>query len=297
MGVFRDKIKKIPFVTKVYRNISGADKRDIMALLKENLAAQEENRKLVERVISQQKLIKEKLAQSETIREDVINEVTDLNRETENKIAELLKNAEQNLTKSVDKVWKNYYAELVRRDYWKVKPEEIKRMAGDRKIWVIKCPAPDSNAKAGWGDFYFANSLAKNLEKLGIYPVVDLYEDWSCALMADCVIVLRGLKKYHPDRRNAKCRYIMWNISHPDNISKDEYELYDAVCIGSRYYADKLKEELSVPVYPLEQCTDTDLFYPETSDKKHSYIFVGNSRGVPRECVMWSVDMRLPIEI
>ena len=56
-----------------------------MALLKENLAAQEENRKLVERVISQQKLIKEKLAQSETIREDVINEVTDLNREAETK--------------------------------------------------------------------------------------------------------------------------------------------------------------------------------------------------------------------
>lgn len=89
----------------------------------------------------------------------------------------------------------------------------------------------------------------------------------------------------------------MWNISHPDNISKDEYELYDAVCIGSRYYADKLKEELSVPIYSLEQCTDTDLFYPEASDKKHNYIFVGNSRGVPRECVMWSVDMRLPIEI
>ena len=83
MGVFRDKIKKISFVTKVYRNISGADKREIMALLKKNLAAQEENRKLVERVISQQKLIKEKLAQSETIREDVINEVTDLNREAE----------------------------------------------------------------------------------------------------------------------------------------------------------------------------------------------------------------------
>ena len=163
MGVFRDKIKKIPFVTKVYRNISGADKREIMALLKENLAAQEENRKLVERVISQQKLIKEKLAQSETIREDVINEVTDLNREAETKIAKLVKNAEQNLTKSVDKIWKNYYAELVRRDYWKVKPEEIKRMAGDRKIWIIKCPAPDSNAKAGWGDFYFAYSLDKNL--------------------------------------------------------------------------------------------------------------------------------------
>ena len=113
MGVFRDKIKKISFVTKVYRNISGADKREIMALLKKNLAAQEENRKLVERVISQQKLIKEKLAQSETIREDVINEVTDLNREAETKIAELLKNAEQNLTKSVDKIWKNYYDELI----------------------------------------------------------------------------------------------------------------------------------------------------------------------------------------
>ena len=43
MGVFRDKMKKkISFVTKVYRNISGADKREIMALLKKNLAAQEE---------------------------------------------------------------------------------------------------------------------------------------------------------------------------------------------------------------------------------------------------------------
>ena len=38
MGVFRDKIKKISFVTKVYRNISGADKREIMALLKEKSA-------------------------------------------------------------------------------------------------------------------------------------------------------------------------------------------------------------------------------------------------------------------
>ena len=47
-------------------------------------------------------------------------------------------------------------------------------------------------------------------------------------------------------------------------------------------YADKLKEELSVPVYSLEQCTDTDLFYPEASDKKHNYTFVGNSSGVPQ---------------
>lgn len=54
MGVFRDKIKKISFVTKVYHNISGADKREMMDLLKENLAAQEENRKLIEMVISQQ---------------------------------------------------------------------------------------------------------------------------------------------------------------------------------------------------------------------------------------------------
>lgn len=86
--------------------------------------------------------------------------MTDLNREAETKIAKLVKNAEQNLTKSVDKIWKNYYAELIRRDYWKVKPEEIKQHGRRQKNWIIKCPAPDSNAKAGWGDFYFCQFIS-----------------------------------------------------------------------------------------------------------------------------------------
>ncbi len=54
--------------------------------------------------------------------------------------------------------------------------------------------------------------------------------------MADVVLVLRGKYFYHPDRRNEKCLYIMWNISHPDMISKAEYELYDVVCVRVQTY-------------------------------------------------------------
>ena len=54
---------------------------------------------------------------------------------------------------------------------------------------------------------------------------------------ADVVLVLRGCEFYRPDRRNTKCLYIMWNISHPEMVTQEEYQLYDIVCVGSRHYA------------------------------------------------------------
>ena len=190
--------------------------------------------------------------------------------------------------------------ELNRRDEWAKIPAELRRTANGRQVWVIKCPATEGKAKYHWGDYYYAIALQKYLERKNIYVVIDTRQDWGCDEEADVVLVLRGNHFYRPDRRNGKTIYIMWNISHPDMISKSEYELYDIVCVGSRYYANKLKEQISVPVEPLLQCTDTELFYPEerkTTNLKDDYIFIGSTRGVMRECVLWAAEDNLPLHV
>ena len=90
----------------------------------------------------------------------------------------------------------------------------------------------------------------------------------------------------------------MWNISHPDMISKAEYELYDVVCAASRHMAEELKDKISVPVVPLLQCTDTEIFCPEGETKKQyngQYIFIG--RGVMRDCVYWAAEAGVPLHV
>lgn len=128
--------------------------------------------------------------------------------------------------------------EFVRRENWAKMPAEIKRVADGRKVWVIKCPATEGEAKFFWGDYYYAVALQKYLERQNIYAIIDNRQDWGCDEDADVVLVLRGKYFYHPDRRNEKCLYIMWNISHLDMISKAEYELYDVVCAASRHMAE-----------------------------------------------------------
>lgn len=201
--------------------------------------------------------------------------------------------------KALDNIQKYIEQELRRRDDWQARAAENERTASGKPIWVIKCPAPEGEARVRWGDYPFALSLKKYLERLGCYVVIDAREDWGCEEGADVVLVLRGCFFYRPDRRNKKCIYIMWNISHPDMVTPEEYELYDIVCVGSRHYAARLQNHLSVPVFPLLQCTDTEEFYPpeKEEEKKWDYIFIGNSRGVARSCVMWAIEENLPLRM
>lgn len=211
---------------------------------------------------------------------------------------EELKKKEAQQEKTLGELKELLDGELHRRDDWKKREAEAKRQAEGRPIWVIKCPAPEDASRVRWGDYHYGVSLKRHLEKLGMYVILDTREDWDCPYGEDVVLVLRGCKFYRPDRRNEKCLYIMWNISHPDQVEKEEYELYDLVCVGSRYYAKELAKRVSVPVVPLQQCTDTDLFFPDQTDtSRGDYIFIGNSRGIARSCVMWSVEDKLPLKI
>lgn len=220
--------------------------------------------------------------------------------ENQRKLLDELRRNDKEQLKAIANLKQFIDQELKRRDGWGGRAAEVSRLAKGKPVWVIKCPAPEDDSKIRWGDYPFALTLKRELEKRGVYVAVDTREDWGCESGADVVLVLRGCLNYRPDRRNTKCLYIMWNISHPDMVTKEEYELYDVVCVGSRYYADKLKEELSVPVLPLLQCTDIELFYPsekEPAAYKWDYIFIGNSRGVARSCVMWAIEDHLPLRM
>ena len=148
---------------------------------------------------------------------------------------------------------------------------------------VIKTPVPSWNEIHKWGDFYVAEGLKKEFEKEGYFVVIQMLSEWrdSYDSVADVVIVLRGLSYYKPKVQHFN---IMWNISHSDMVSLDEYELYDHVFIASQYWTEQLQKVVNVPVECMWQCTDPNKFYPEyNEDYKSELLFVGNSRRVYRK--------------
>ena len=210
----------------------------------------------------------------------------------------------EKLQKQIKALQTHFDAELQRRDRWMTRRYEVRQQAEGRPVWVIKCPAPDAERKATWGDWHFALSLQKNLERQGICCTVDLKEDWPCDCGADVVLVLRGLYPYQPAVRDPDCTYIIWNISHPAQVTDEEYAFYDIICVASEHYADLLSRRLGRTVNPLLQCTDTDLFHPaddkESSDRteqRDGWIFIGNTREVERECVLWALEDGIPLKI
>lgn len=229
----------------------------------------------------------------------VFSIIKEQERKSEN-LYQLQKKRLEDMQKKIDELQGCIEKEFCRRDEWSKLPAEIKRTAGNKQVWVIKCPATEGDAKYRWGDYYYAVALKKYLERQGKYVLIDTRQDWGCDEDADVVLVLRGKYFYRPDRRNKKCIYIMWNISHPEMVSDSEYELYDVVCVGSRYFAEQLKDRVKVLVVPLLQCTDTELFCPEgvKEDKYNGeYIFIGSTRGIMRECVLWGAEENLPLHI
>lgn len=286
------------YADKKFKDLTGTMKKQFQA---QNKVLKEQGKELCEqnqRIGKQDELIKKQVELLDKQRKELDNQKKMI--ENQKKLLEELRRNDKEQLKAIAGLKQFVDQELKRRDGWGAKAAEVNRLAGERPVWVIKCPAPEDASKIRWGDYPFALTLKRELEKRGVFVLVDTREDWGCEAGADVVLVLRGCLSYRPDRRNAKCLYVMWNISHPDMVTKEEYELYDVVCVGSRHYAKKLKEELAIPVFPLLQCTDTELFYPskeEQTDFKWDYIFIGNSRGVARNCVMWAVEDQLPLRM
>lgn len=145
--------------------------------------------------------------------------------------------------------------------------------------FAIKIGPPD-RSQTNWGDTYFAESLARAMIRRGHACRIDYLNEWGREdLDIDVVIHLKGLSEYHPKPYNMN---ILWMLNHPSRHTAEELSRYDAVLVASTTHADRLKDELPVPVYAFLQATDDEHFRPLPEKKCFDLVFVGNNRGVGR---------------
>lgn len=152
---------------------------------------------------------------------------------------------------------------------------------------LIKTSVPNKEISHEWGDYYFVKSMIKEFEKLGYNVRMQFLNQWDeDDGDIDIVIMLRGLSKYIPKDYHYN---IMWNISHPNSITIDEYYNYDTAYIASEYWANEIRNKKInnyTKVETLLQCTDPEVFKPYSEEKfEYELLFVGNSRKVFRRAI------------
>ncbi|WP_295592752.1 glycosyltransferase [uncultured Methanobrevibacter sp.] len=215
------------------------------------------------------------------------NKISDFRKEiiktTHEKEIEHYKNIVQKLNK--DKIKLNKDKIKLQKKLGKYSKPEIlnKIINNDYSNLTIAIKSPHPKGTEHWGDLFFSIALKKSFEKLGFNVLIQEREHWYDENEIDIAFVLRGLVDYNPDYSNIN---IMWNISHPDMISIEEYEKYDYIFISSEKYANKIKNKVDTNVSSLLQCTDPEVFYPEFDESiANEILFVGVTRGVYREII------------
>lgn len=160
-------------------------------------------------------------------------------------------------------------------DYWECPP------LVDSKI-AIMCPAGKKYTEHN-GDYHFCKAIKKYFEQENFIVDLRCVEDWYEPFDGKYVLTLRGSKQYYPQKKHTN---VMWNISHPERISIQEYNDYDVVFIASINWSRVVAEKVNVPVYPLLQCTDSDLF-SVTNERKYDYelLFVGYAHEEGRKII------------
>ena len=148
----------------------------------------------------------------------------------------------------------------------------------------LRIGVPGWDVAEGWGDYHFARSLQRSLERGGHPTRLHFLPDWGAAVAAreDVTVHLFGLKEA-PTRL---CQVnLLWQISHPDLASAAMYDRYDHVFVASDPFAAEMASLANVPVTALHQATDPERFKPTLGGPRHELLFVANSRGVRRRIV------------
>jgi spore maturation protein CgeB len=154
--------------------------------------------------------------------------------------------------------------------------EHLLRWA-DAERFGILVGIPDWEQAPTWGDYHFARALQRQLELRGNPTRIHLLDEWgrSQAARADVIVHVHGLSDHRPRPSQLN---LLWLISHPDRITPEMCNKYDAVLVASDSFAAEIAPRVRVPVVPLHQATDPDRFHPEPTGPAHDLLFVGNSR-------------------
>jgi glycosyltransferase involved in cell wall biosynthesis len=164
------------------------------------------------------------------------------------------------------------------------------------RIAITICP-PGVDVMERWGDTHFARQLAAALRRRGFRPDVRIRPDWHrTAPPPDVVIHLRGLEAYHPQPGPLN---LLWVISHPETVTEEECEQYDAVFVASAQFSADLAARVSAPVHTMLQAADPDVFRygPADPARRSEVLFVGNSRLPVRQVPRWLLELEAPLTI
>jgi SAM-dependent methyltransferase len=131
-------------------------------------------------------------------------------------------------------------------------------------IFALSDTEQDAERKLRWGDYWFKDSLSKAMTKLGHVVTDDIRE-------ADVFINLHGGRVQGMPEWTWN---VLWIIGHPDAITVQECDEYDAVYSESEMFAEHLRG-LGVDCRHLPGASD---FEPMDSAMEACAIFVGNWR-------------------
>jgi hypothetical protein len=165
------------------------------------------------------------------------------------------------------------------------------------KKWSIRIPVPPGQAGEHWGDLYFARDLALSISELG--HDVEIHKRnllWADDGNEDVSLVIRGLERINPKPGKIN---VLWIISTPELITRDELESFDLVFAASNLWAEKTTTKTGIEIRSLLQCTDPKRFNPGVSqlDENLDVVFVGNARKKIRKVIADSLSANLLVSI
>ena len=141
------------------------------------------------------------------------------------------------------------------------------------RIAVLICTP--SRKSPGWGDTSFGQELAAAFSRLGHRTDVLYKNEWP-QVEHDVVIHLRGVYRHYP---RPGTKNILWIISHPELITKDELDSYDLILCASANFLRQIEPTTSTPCYFLPQATNHAYVrqHERLSPGKLDLLFVGNN--------------------
>ena len=162
--------------------------------------------------------------------------------------------------------------------------------------WALRTAIPVGPRAEGWGDTHFARALADALRRLGQEVVIDAYaaRERTTRHLDDVTVALRGPEPIEPSPFGVS---LLWIISHPDQIGRDDVDGFDAVFAASAPWARRAEAEFGVPITPLLQCTDVTRFRPSGGTRGSDILFVGTARGILRPSVVEPIRAGIPVTV
>lgn len=132
-----------------------------------------------------------------------------------------------------------------------------------------------SRESPGWGDTGFGQELAAAFSRLGHHPEILYKNEWSHG-RHDISIHIRGVYRHYP---RPGTQNILWIISHPELITKDELDSYDLALCASASFLRHIEQITSTPCFFLPQAAQSAfaLRKAQPSPGRIDLLFIGNN--------------------